>query len=268
MHARCKKDGLTLETLLTEIQEGWKELLQVSKPWITKVESSSSTREAYKCTKKAKEGMRKAFISLIDGLWMGIMELQYSLRNTPMEQLHCLAVVFVGMPNVGKFLIVWAISSGMPKMNNYPFATCGVTLGHVCIFCKSERQVALGNITGVSTPSKRQLIQERLVEGCKDKKRKNDNNDAREEKRQHNCEGDEGLGGANAIRIDSNDNNARWGDVGEGVPHCKAASPLFSSDGGGDVSNKICPISQLCQIMDSPGLLQHNDGQSATRWRS
>jgi hypothetical protein len=70
-----KKDSLTLKTLRTEIHVGWKELLQLSKDWITKVKSLSSTREAYKCIKEAKEGMGKAFIELINGLWTGIMEL-------------------------------------------------------------------------------------------------------------------------------------------------------------------------------------------------
>jgi hypothetical protein len=39
VHVRCKKDGLTLKTLLAEINKGWKELLQLSKDWITKVKS-------------------------------------------------------------------------------------------------------------------------------------------------------------------------------------------------------------------------------------
>jgi hypothetical protein len=73
--ARCKKDGLTLKMLLAEIHEGRKELLQLSKDWITKVKLSLSTRVAYKCTKEAKESMGKAFIDLINGPWMGIMEL-------------------------------------------------------------------------------------------------------------------------------------------------------------------------------------------------
>jgi hypothetical protein len=57
VHARLKKDSLTFETLLVEIHEVRKELLQLSKDWITKVKSSLSTREAYKCTEEVKEGM-------------------------------------------------------------------------------------------------------------------------------------------------------------------------------------------------------------------
>jgi hypothetical protein len=66
-----KKDSLTLKTLLAEIHEGQKELLQLPKDWITKVKLSLSTREAYACTKEAKEGMGKAFIDLINGRGRG-----------------------------------------------------------------------------------------------------------------------------------------------------------------------------------------------------
>jgi hypothetical protein len=73
--AHRKKDGLTVKTLLRDTHEGRKELLQLSKDWITKVKLLLSFREAYECTKEAKEGMGKAFINLINGPWRGIMEL-------------------------------------------------------------------------------------------------------------------------------------------------------------------------------------------------
>ena len=40
-------------------------------------------------------------------------------------------LVLVGMPNVGKSSIVTATSTGTPEINNYPFTTRGVTIGHV-----------------------------------------------------------------------------------------------------------------------------------------
>ncbi len=105
-------------------------------------------------------------------------------------------------------------------MNIYPITTCGITPKHVRVFWELERDVALGNITSVSIPSERQLIQERMVKDRKDKKKKKNNtNDVREEKSQLDGKGGEGLDVVNAIRIDNEDNNARWGDVGEGMPH-------------------------------------------------
>jgi nucleolar GTP-binding protein len=40
-------------------------------------------------------------------------------------------VVLVGAPNVGKSSIVRVISSGTPEVNDYPFTTRGVTVGHI-----------------------------------------------------------------------------------------------------------------------------------------
>ncbi|KAL3774323.1 hypothetical protein ACHAW5_009842 [Stephanodiscus triporus] len=149
VRARRKKDGLALDDLLAEIHDGRKELLRLSKDWIAKIKSSSSTKEAYDCTEEAKESIGRAFLDLIDGPWTGITELQRSLRNAPVVRLDCPAVVLVGAPNVGKSSIVRAISSGTPEVNNYPFTTRGVTLGHVRVFWESEREVALGNVAGI-----------------------------------------------------------------------------------------------------------------------
>jgi nucleolar GTP-binding protein len=44
----------------------------------------------------------------------------------------------VGCPNVGKSSIVRAVSSGTPEVNNYPFTTRGMTLGHVEVFWDSN----------------------------------------------------------------------------------------------------------------------------------
>ena len=39
--------------------------------------------------------------------------------------------VLAGMPNVGKSSLVRALSSGTPEVNDYPFTTRGVSVGHV-----------------------------------------------------------------------------------------------------------------------------------------
>lgn len=102
---------------------------------------------------------------------------------------------------LGKSSIVRAISSGTPEVNNYPFTTRGVTLGHVRIFWENESAVSSGRVAGASVPKE----------------------------------------------------NERY---------------LFSSASSSSSSKKkkgsdnVYPISQLCQIMDSPGVLRRDASES------
>ena len=105
IRARQKKDGLTLSTILEDIHEGRKEILQLSKDWIAKIKNAPSARESFEFTEEAKENIARVFIDLIEQPWSGLMELQKSLRNVPIVRLDCPAVVLVGAPNVGKFSI-------------------------------------------------------------------------------------------------------------------------------------------------------------------
>ena len=58
--------------------------------------------------------------------------------------------MLVGTPNVGKSSIVRAVSSGTPEINNYPFTTRSVTIGHIIDEEKHERlKIYLGHCTGL-----------------------------------------------------------------------------------------------------------------------
>lgn len=100
----------------------------------------------------------------------------------------------------GKSSIVRAISSGTPEVNNYPFTTRGVTLGHVRIFWENESAVSSGKVAGASVPK---------------------------------------------------ENESRY-----------LFSSASSSKKKGSSSENAFPISQLCQIMDSPGVLRRDASES------
>lgn len=151
----------------------------------------------------------------------------------------------------GKSSIVRAISSGTPEVNNYPFTTRGMTLGHVQVFWESDQDVAIGNVAGVSIPSEKQLVQENLVRlGVKTRRMKEkellkefsrggvDNDEEEEEE-----DGDQdGFG-----EFDDDDETT----------DLKIEKAIQTP-----ISRKSFPISQLCQIMDSPGLLRRDDGDT------
>ena len=258
VRARQKKDGLTLSKLLDDVHQGRKELLSLSKDWIYKIKNADTARESFEYTEEAKEVLANVFIDLIQESWTGIAELQKSLRNVPIVRLDCPAVVLVGAPNVGKSSIVRAISSGTPEVNNYPFTTRGMTLGHVQVFWESEDDVAVGNVAGVSIPSEKDVVQEKLERrGVKTRRMREE--EMREEFAKVNDN-------------DEEDNSEEGGGSGGGgVNNEVVTSVVDAGDGTGNleieatntieptISKRSFAVSQLCQIMDSPGLLRRGN---------
>ncbi|MCJ2668903.1 MAG: 50S ribosome-binding GTPase [Thermoplasmata archaeon] len=59
-----------------------------------------------------------------------LIEAKKRLRRMPSIDPEVPTIVIAGYPNVGKSLIVRAMSSGKPRVENYPFTTKKVSLGH------------------------------------------------------------------------------------------------------------------------------------------
>mmetsp|Transcript_29717 Transcript_29717/g.45041 ORF Transcript_29717/g.45041 Transcript_29717/m.45041 type:complete len:458 (+) Transcript_29717:199-1572(+) len=140
--ARQKKDGLTLSDVLHEIHEARKEILECSKEWIAYTKSKDTAREAGEAMEEGCDRLFEIFSSRAAAPVKQIVGLQKSLRVAPAVRLDTPAVVLVGAPNVGKSSIVRAISSGTPEVNNYPFTTRGMTLGHVEVFWSDNDAIA------------------------------------------------------------------------------------------------------------------------------
>ena len=99
-----KKDGTTLSSLLEEVHTCRKEIMELSKDWISKVKSAGSAKEAYEFTEEGKDSIGKVFDVLLGECWGGMVDIQRALRQVPMVRLDCPAVVLVGAPNVGELL--------------------------------------------------------------------------------------------------------------------------------------------------------------------
>ena len=142
VRSRQEQDGLTLNVVLVDVHEARKMIREACKDWIAKVKSAETAREAGDILKEATTAVTDVFEEFATGPVTRLMDLQKGLRSSPIVALDTPAVVLVGAPNVGKSSIVRKISSATPEVNNYPFTTRGMTLGHVEVFWSDNETVA------------------------------------------------------------------------------------------------------------------------------
>lgn len=140
--SRQKKDGLTLVDVLNDIHEARKVLLEAGKEWVAKAKFAETAKEANDYTIEGIDRLLELYREFAFEPVASILDLQRSLRSAPAVQLDTPAVVLVGAPNVGKSSIVRYISSATPEVNNYPFTTRGMTLGHVEVFWDDDNSIA------------------------------------------------------------------------------------------------------------------------------
>lgn len=130
--ARVKKGLVDIEDVFIDLKQLRAATSKLAKEYASMANNATSSTEAKAVLDEGLQALQEMYesSSLASSL-ADLVEIQKDLRRIPIVELQTPTVVLVGAPNVGKSSIVRAVSSGTPEVNDYPFTTRGVTIGHI-----------------------------------------------------------------------------------------------------------------------------------------
>jgi len=128
-----RKGGLPLSAVLEQYDDLRRSVVRAGKDWVA-VAANSTTREESEEALEAGVAAVEAAFEQGEGALLQLIHTARTLRRLPKVETGAPVAVLVGMPNVGKSSIVGATSSGTPEINDYPFTTRGLKIGHVGAF--------------------------------------------------------------------------------------------------------------------------------------
>jgi nucleolar GTP-binding protein len=130
--ARKKKGLPHLNKILKDVALLRKETSTLAKFCASEANKADSIKGARETLERGKDELRDLYESSPMSTCLSeLYDLQKELRRIPVIELKTPSVVLVGAPNVGKSSLVRELSTGEPEVNDYPFTTRGVTIGHI-----------------------------------------------------------------------------------------------------------------------------------------
>ena len=140
--SRAKKGEPDLGAIMADLKILRAETSRIGKEYAFKAKNAATAIEAKDMLEEGTEALKGLYNDTTNPVAQSLenlVELQKDLRRIPVLELDTLTVVLVGTPNVGKSSIVKAVSTGTPEINNYPFTTRSVTIGHIIDEKKHKR---------------------------------------------------------------------------------------------------------------------------------
>ena len=130
--ARVKAGSPDLRVTLQTLKNLRKLTSETAKEYASKANLCETSIEAKELLSQGLEELEQLYETSEEAKGLAdLADIQKDLRNIPVIELELPTCVLVGAPNVGKSSIVRAVSSGTPEVNDYPFTTRGVTIGHI-----------------------------------------------------------------------------------------------------------------------------------------
>ena len=132
--SRVKKGLPDLSHIMSEVKTLRSSTSKLAKEYASQASKAASAIEAKDLLEEGTEKLKELYNSTMNPQAIcleQLVDLQKDLRRIPVLELDTLTLVLVGTPNVGKSSIVRDVSSGTPEINNYPFTTRSVTIGHI-----------------------------------------------------------------------------------------------------------------------------------------
>jgi len=123
-----REGGRSLRDVQGEFDQMRRAVVRAGKEACADASKAATAREANELMERGLESVEEAFE--YDPLEQ-LITTTLRLRRLPRPVDGDPVLVLVGMPNVGKSSLVTATSTGTPEINNYPFTTRALKMGHV-----------------------------------------------------------------------------------------------------------------------------------------
>ena len=131
-------DPETYVKTIREVDAARKAMLTMGKEYSSRAKNGKTERETKAVREEGFKNIEARFVKS-QAKFEKLKEMAKKLRRLPVAELETPTVAMVGAPNVGKSSLVRSVSSGVPEVNNYPFTTRGVVMGH--FFIEDRRHV-------------------------------------------------------------------------------------------------------------------------------